>query len=101
MAMHLERSLQLVAAATPDRFDDFRRHIDPDWIEEALAAGLGDAKLRRRRLPVAQVVWLVIGMALFRNRAIAELVQTLDLALPGRSPMVAASAVPKAGARLG
>lgn len=98
--MRLEESLAEVVAFTPEKFDDVRRNIPKDWIEEALLA-TGTASIRRRRLPAIQVVWLVIGMALFRNRAIVEIVDKLDLALPGRSPTVAASAVPKARSRLG
>jgi hypothetical protein len=57
----------------------------------------------RRRLPAEQVVWLVIGMALVRDRSIADVVRQLDLALPtddGRTT-VASSAVAQARARLG
>jgi len=47
-------------------------------------------------------VWLVLGMALFRDRSIVEVVDKLDLALPGASEApVAPSAVPQARARLG
>jgi hypothetical protein len=47
-------------------------------------------------------VWLVLGMALFRDRSILEVVTKLDLALPGaRGPTVAPSAVAQARARLG
>jgi hypothetical protein len=97
--MRLERSLAEVAALTPEKFDDVRRNVPQEWIEQALQA-TGAATVRKRRLPAIQVVWLVIGMALFRNRAIVEIVDKLDLALPDRAP-VAASAVPKARARLG
>ena len=98
--MHLQKVLSEVAAVTPEQFDDFRDHIDPEWVEEALQA-TGTATLRRRRLPAEQVVWLIIAMALFRNRSIAEIVDKLDLALPGRSSTVAPSAIPQARARLG
>jgi hypothetical protein len=98
--MRLERSLAEVAAFTPEKFDDVRRNIPEEWVEQALQA-TGTATLRHRRLPAVQVVWLVIAMALFRNRSIVEVVDKLDLALPGRSPTVAASAVPKARARVG
>jgi len=81
--------------------DRFRADVDPEWIDQALAA-TGTATLRRRRLPAEQVIWLVLGMALHRNRSIVEIVNKLDLALPDehRRP-VAASAVPKARARVG
>src|SRR5438552_1265507 len=60
------------------------------------------ATLRRRRLPAEQVIWLVLGMALYRDRPIDELVDKLDLALPDRRDlMVARSAVAQARARLG
>jgi len=98
--VHLDRALSQVAAVTPERFEDVRHHIDPEWIEQALRAS-GTATLRKRRLPAVQVVWLVIAMALFRSRSIVEIVDKLDLALPGRSPTVANGAVPQARARLG
>jgi hypothetical protein len=82
-------------------FDRVRASIDPDWIEEALQA-TGTATLRKRRLPAEQVIWLVLGMALYRNRPIDEVVAKLDLALPGpRGPTPARSAVSQARARLG
>jgi hypothetical protein len=98
--MRLEQSLQQVADVTPESFADVRRHIDPVWIEQALEA-TGKTTIRKRRLPAIQVIWLVIAMALFRNKAIVEIVEKLDLALPGPAPVVANSAVPSARARLG
>lgn len=82
-------------------FDRMQASVDPEWIEEALQA-TGTATLRRRRLPAEQVVWLVLGMALYRNRPIDEIVAKLDLALPGRrGPTPAPSAVAQARGRLG
>src|SRR5687768_4348436 len=99
--LSLESALASVAAVGPTSIDRFRADIDPEWIEQALAA-TGTATLRRRRLPAEQVIWLVLGMALHRNRSIVEIVHTLDLALPdAHGRPVAASAVPKARARVG
>ena len=79
----------------------FVASLDPDWIDEALAA-TGTATIRRRRLPAEQVVWLVIGMCLFRDMSMRELVATLDLALPGsRGIRVAPSSIVQARHRLG
>lgn len=97
----LEEALEWVCEySKPERFADIRRHLDPGWIEQALAA-TGTATLRKRRLPAEQVVWLVIGMALYRDRPIYELVEKLDLALPGSGSAMAPSAVVEARARLG
>jgi hypothetical protein len=82
-------------------FARLQASINPDWIDEALEA-TGTATLRRRRLPAEQVIWLVLGMALFRDRRIDEVVAKLDLSLPGRrGPTPAPSAVVQARARLG
>jgi Insertion element 4 transposase N-terminal/Transposase DDE domain len=98
--MRLSESLHLLAEFTPEKFEDLRRDIDPEWVLGALHA-TGTASVRNRRLPAQQVVWLVIGMALFRNRPIHDVVTKLDLALPGSSPSVAPSTVAEARARLG
>lgn len=84
-----------------DLVPKFVASLDPEWIEEALYA-TGTATIRRRRLPAEQVVWLVIGMCLFRNVSMRELVSTLDLALPGsRGIRVAPSSIVQARERLG
>ena len=98
--MRLRESLEAVADLSPETFEDLRRHIDPEWILQALQA-TGTATVRSRRLPAEQVVWLVIGMALFRNRSIQDIVNKLDLALPSTSLTVAPSSVVEARARLG
>jgi hypothetical protein len=98
--MRFGESIAAVAPFTPEKFEDIRRHLDPSWIEQALHA-TGSASLRRRRLPAEQVVWLVIAMALMRDRSIHDVVCKLDLALPGPSLTVVPSVVAEARARLG
>ena len=68
----------------PESFGRLLGSIDADWIEEALEA-TGTATMRRRRLPAEQVVWLVLGMALFRNWSVSRVVSHLHLALPGET----------------
>jgi hypothetical protein len=82
-------------------FSRFQASIDPKWVLEALAA-TGTATMRRRRFPAEQVVWLVLGMALFRDIAIVDVVKYLALVLPGTGARaIADSAVAQARARLG
>jgi hypothetical protein len=79
----------------------FVASLDPEWIDEALTA-TGTATIRRRRLPAEQVIWLVIGMCIFRDLSMRELVATMDLALPGsRGVRVAPSSIVQARERLG
>ena len=100
--MRLESSLDCIADLSPEDLAKFRLNLDPEWIEAALQA-TGTATIRKRRLPAEQVVWLVIGMALFRNKAITEVASSLDIALPTPSggPTAARSAVSNARGRLG
>jgi hypothetical protein len=99
--MPLDLALRSAASLSRvDSFTNFRDHIKPEWIEEALEA-TGVATLRRRRLPADQVIWLVLGIALFRDKAIEEVVDRLNVALPSPHGAVAKSAIPPARVRLG
>lgn len=96
-------SFSETAAFSPESFTGLCRNLDEAWLDEALSLVEGSASLRRRKLPVDRAIWLVIGMALFRDRSIAEVVAHLDLALP-KGPAqgsVAQSAIPAARERLG
>ena len=87
----------------PASFEGLKSQVDLKWVEEALAQ-TGVATVRRRKLPAEQVVWLVIGMALYRDRPIPEVVQRLNLVMPGKSGKrqgVAKGALPRARSRVG
>lgn len=92
---------ELSQDAHPGSFEQIREAIDPEWIDAALHA-TGTASLRRRRLPAEQVLWLVLGMALYRDRSICDVAAALDLALPGKRGVTAASSsITEARQRLG
>jgi hypothetical protein len=95
-------SLQFTSDYVPTSFPNLTKHLDPAWIEEALAS-TGTATLRRRRLPAEQTVWLLLGMALMRDLPITMVAQKLDVVLPASdgSTTVASSALTQARARLG
>ncbi len=99
------QTLQDILAFTPQAFAALGRHLKPVWFLEALAAHRdpqAQAKMRARKLPLDRALWLTIGMALFRDRSIHEVVEHLELALPsGALAGVAPSAVPQARSRLG
>src|SRR5438045_794350 len=98
--MELGEAFACVSEIVPGDLKRFQVHIDQLWIEEALEA-TGSATVRRRRLPAEQVVWLVIGMALFRKWPIHDLVGHLDLVLPGPKRTVVPSSITEARSRLG
>ncbi len=84
-----------------ESFTRLLSNVEAEWIEEALEA-TGTTTIRRRRLPAEQVVWLVLGLALYRNWSISRVVSHLHLALPGETGRgVVPSAPVQARARLG
>lgn len=102
--MNLSSSLvALSEGSLPTSFDGLRTHLPLEWIKSCLELH-GVATLRKRKLPVENVIWLVIGMGLFRNRSIPDLVERLDLVLPngnGERQEVAEGAITPARDRLG
>lgn len=64
----------------PSRLETLAALIDPAWIEQALAV-TRKAFIRRRKLLAEHAVWLVIGLALFRNLPLWQVVQQLALSL--------------------
>ncbi|MEO6855628.1 MAG: transposase domain-containing protein, partial [Rhodoferax sp.] len=95
----LQSELSQTLARTPPSLDQLSALIDPQWIEQALQA-TGKTSIRRRKLPAEHMVWLVIGLALFRNQPTWHVVRQLGLTLDGQ-PMAAPSAAVQARQRLG
>lgn len=63
----------------PPDFARLGEHLPYEWVEAALTA-TDKASIRHRRLPAEQVVWLVIGLAIYRYKSVKEIVDSLDLA---------------------
>ncbi|MGD9888242.1 MAG: IS4 family transposase [Halothiobacillaceae bacterium] len=98
--MHaLQDELAFTLARTPERLDQLSSLIDSQWVAHALSS-TGKASIRRRKLPAEHVVWLVIGLALFRNQAIGDVVRQLNLTRNGQ-PMSVPSAAVAGRQRLG
>ena len=68
--MNLGTALLTTACDQPfDHLDTFANSLDAALVTQALAA-IGTASVRRRKLPAERVVWLMLGMALLRDRSI-------------------------------
>jgi len=87
----------------PESFEGLKSKLDIEWIKSALATH-DVATVRNRKLAVEQVVWLVVGMGLYRDRPIAELLGRLDLVLPGANGKrrgISKGSIPPARDRVG
>lgn len=99
--MVLDDDLTAIAAHDyRDRFGAICGELNPLWVDEALLS-TGTASIRKRRFPAEMVVFLVIGMALMRNKSIEQVLDTLELKMPGNRRPVAKSAIVQARQRLG
>jgi len=102
--MRLASSIVAIGDGTlPASFEGLKSHLDLEWINSSLHRS-GVATVRRRKLPADQIVWLIVGMALYRDRPIPEIVNRLNLVLPeedGRRGTVTKGAIPKARDRVG
>ena len=91
--MEFQAELAHTLDRVPSDLNQLSTLIDPAWIEQTLQA-TGKASIRRRKLPAEQVMWLVIGLALFRNLPIWHVVHQLNLTLGGE-PLTAPSTASK------
>lgn len=106
--MRLEACLGEVSRqATWQPLGHLRSTVGLGWVREALRRTQTET-IRRRKLPHEAVVWLVVGISLFRNRSIDAVVKHLGLArpdeVPRRSPTgspISSAAVAQARGRVG
>ncbi len=79
----------------------FADHIPDEWLRAA--ATLSEKATIRRRLPSDMVLWLVVGMAFFRNEPISEVARRLNICAEGlaNDALLADSALSQARQRLG
>lgn len=100
--MRLQQALNTAFNASTQfcSFEQLSSFLDPTIIDEAFAEA-GVATVRKRRLPLEAVMWTVVGMSLFRQESVWNIATKMDIALPGKNPLVAPSAMVQARQRLG
>lgn len=98
--MRIEQALDVLHASNAAQFESLSDLISPELITSLLAE-VDVATVRRRRIPMERLVWAIIGMAMFRHVPMNQLVNQLDILLPGDRPFVAPSAFVQARQKLG
>lgn len=93
---------QSCAAEFVHSFAHLEEHLPSQWIEDAVSLS-SHATIRRRRLPSDMVLWLVVGMAMFRHEPINEVARRLNLSADGlaNDTLLARSGLSQARQRLG
>ncbi|HHQ4465196.1 IS4 family transposase [Aeromonas veronii] len=98
--MRIAQALDFLHASNAAQFESLSDLIAPELIMTLLAEE-DVATLRRRRMPMERLVWAIIGMAIFRHVPMTQLVNQLDILLPGDRPFVVPSAFLQARQKLG
>lgn len=98
--MFLSQALDRLHTFTPESFNSLADVLSPELISTCLE-NTGTVTLRRRRLPMETMIWCLVGMALYRHIPMGQIVNQMDILLPGKRPFVAPSAVVQARQRLG
>ncbi len=83
--MRIAQALDFLHASKAAQFESLSDLI-PNELITTLLGEEGVATLRRRRMPMERLVWGIIGMAIFRNVPMTQLVNQLDILLPGDRP---------------
>ena len=101
--MNLGTALLTTARDQPlDHLDTFATSLDAALVTQAPEA-TGTASIRRRKLPAERAVWLMLGMALLRDRSIQAVCDHLHLVLPDHNgkTTISSAALVQARDRLG
>ena len=98
--MQLSTALSLVNSNNVTEFQNLAEILSPEIINAGLKEH-GISTIRKRKLPMENMVWAVIGMALFRKFPMRQMLNQLDIILPSGVPYVASSAVTQARKKLG
>ena len=71
--MELSQALGIINLTAPDHVQSFADLLSPDLIQHAFSL-TDTVTLRKRKLPLESMVWLVIGMAIFNNKPMSHIV---------------------------
>jgi hypothetical protein len=93
----LKVKVQRLRHGQPEDISRFAASLPSELIDQALEH-TGKASFRKRKLPAAQAIWVVIGMALFSDRSIQRVIEHLELVVDG---LIHSSAVTRARQKLG
>ncbi|WP_432399622.1 IS4 family transposase [Pantoea allii] len=90
--MELSQALGIIHTTSPERARSLSDLIPAELIQQALTL-TDTVTLRKRKLPLESMIWLVVGMSVFSNRPMTEIVNLMDICDRTGTPFTARSAV--------
>lgn len=90
--MELSQALGIINLTAPAEVRSLADLLSPDLIQQAFSL-TDTVTLRKRKLPLESMVWLVIGMAIFNNKPMSHIVNLMDIVDRTGRPFTAPSSV--------
>ena len=98
--MDVSQALDIINQWKPNRVETLADLLPLELINEAYA--LSDTvTLRKRKLTLESLVWLLVGMAIYNDKSMADVVNQLDIMDREGKPFVAPSALTQRRKQLG
>jgi hypothetical protein len=98
--MFCSQALNSIHSFSPEQLTSLSDILSPELISECLEKKR-TVTVRKRRLPLELMVLNVIGMALFRHIPMNQIINQLDIMLPGDRPFAEPGVFFQARQRLG
>lgn len=83
--MPLDYDFHSLSTFSPENFHSLPEVLFPDLIDEYFKKS-DAATLRKRRLPLEMMIWSIMEMSIFRYLQISDIVNQLNIMLPGQRP---------------
>lgn len=90
--MQLSQALDIINHCAPNQIETLSDLLPIELIEQALKQS-DTVTFRKRKLPLESMVWLIIGMAIYNDKPLSQIVNMLDIVNREGKPFVAPSAV--------
>ncbi|WP_230354282.1 IS4 family transposase [Lelliottia sp. WAP21] len=90
--MELSQALGIINITSPEHARSLSDLIPAEFIQKALTL-TDTVTLRKRKLPLESMIWLVVGMSIFCNRPMTEIVNLMDITDRTGEPFTARSSV--------
>jgi len=90
--MQLSQALDIINDFSPNKIETLSDLLPLKLVEEALNQ-TETVTLRKRKLSLESMVWLVVGMAIYNDKPLSQIVNMLDIVNRDGRPFVAPSAV--------
>lgn len=90
--MELSQALGIINVTSAEHARNLSDLIPTEFIQQALTL-TDTVTLRKRKLSLESMIWLVVGMAVFCNRPMTEIVNLMDITDRNGAPFTAKSSV--------